>query len=611
MPSIEKLKSLFKNDWVIGLSLLFIFLIANGYTYAWDDQHLEIPLLKSLIDPQLYVGDYYVDALKNNFTSFLFPLLAKVITVDQIPTTYFILYLLSRFFLFFFAFKLWKHIAQNHLTAGLCVLSFILVFRVEEFLYRTFSHQEFALAIIMAAMYSFYKDRFGRAAILFGIAANFHALYSLFPFCYMALYLLYKSREDHGKRLIKSVGLFLFFSLPVLIWTLQRVSTHVSGDLTNWMALYQIACPQTFLFDNVSFAEMLRHFSVFLKGTQQFWPTAALIVLNITTNSLFQKDGKAKAFIVGGSIFLILSFIFSYVFPSRFILDLNLVRNLQFMQFILIGYTTILLIQTAQTRRYVILSVAVILFSLLRFNNYIATLACLALLFLLREEKGLLNLLSWLLFVVSLIGIAFEFSTHQFSKSAIFTLQVTIGLVILFYVANLLFKNEKIHNLLKVMIIMLPFVALTGNYIYYHQLHNDIEKTGGGFWQLQRNWIDMQNYVRKHTPKSALILTPNNMEMGGFRIFSERKVLVCYRDCGIIGFNYPAAVEWQKRLKTVEHFKVIVDGDITSSLINAITQYHVNYIVFMRYITPGKNSLLEPIYENETFVLYRVMTNPI
>ena len=611
MPSIEKLKSFFKNDWVIGLSLLLVFLIANGYTYAWDDQHLEIPLLKSLIDPQLYVGDYYVDALKNNFTSFLFPLLAKIITISQIPTTYFILYLLSRFFLFFYAYKLWKHIAQNRFTAGLCVLSFILVFRVEEFLYRTFSHQEFALAIIMAAMYYFYKDRFGRAAILFGIAANFHALYSFFPFCYMTLYLLWKGREDHGQKLIKSTALFVLFSLPIIIWTLQRIATHVTGETENWIALYQIACPQTFLFDNVSLTEMFKHFSVFLKGTQQFWPTAALIVLNLTTNHSFRKDDKAKAFIIGGSIFLILSFIFSYVFPSRFILDLNLVRNLQFMQFILIGYTTILMIQTAQTRRYIILAVAIILFSLLRFNTYIATLACLALLFLLQEKKGRLSPLSWLLFIVSLVGIVFEFSTHQFSKSAILTLEITIGLAVLLYVASLILKSVKIQNLLKIGIILLPFVALTGNYIYYHQLHNDIEKTGGGFWQLQRNWIDMQNYVRKHTPKNALILTPNNMEMGGFRIFSERKVLVCYRDCGVIGFDYQAAVEWQKRLKAVEHFKVIVDGDIKSALVNAITQYKVDYIVFMRYLSPGKNSLLEPIYENETFVLYRVMTNPI
>ena len=110
-----QLKKILNNDWCIALCLSLVFLATNGYTYGWEDQHLEIPLLKSLIDPSLYVGDYYVQALKANFTSFLFPLLAKVITVAQVPTAYFILYLISRFFLFFYAYKLWKLISRNRL----------------------------------------------------------------------------------------------------------------------------------------------------------------------------------------------------------------------------------------------------------------------------------------------------------------------------------------------------------------------------------------------------------------------------------------------------------------------------------------------------------------
>src|SRR3989338_6634577 len=96
-----------KNDWFVGLCLLAVFLATNGYTYAWDDQHLEIPLLKSLIDPALYPGDYYVESLKKNFLSLLYPLLARLISLEQIPAVYFFLYLLSRYFLFFWMYKLW------------------------------------------------------------------------------------------------------------------------------------------------------------------------------------------------------------------------------------------------------------------------------------------------------------------------------------------------------------------------------------------------------------------------------------------------------------------------------------------------------------------------
>ena len=355
MPLFTKLKNSLRHDWIVGLGLFFIFLTTNGYTYAWDDQHLEIPLLKSLIDPQLYHGDYYVDALKTNFTSFLFPLLAKVITVDQVPAAYFVLYLISRFFLFFYAYKLWKIVAKDRFNAALCVLSIILIFRVEEFLYRTFSHQEFALAIIMAGMYYFYKNRFIRAAVLFGVAANVHALYSLFPFCYLMLYLFWQRGEGRWKNFSRPLGAFILFSLPFIIWTLQRFMHNVPIDKTifeHWITLYQIACPQTFLFQDQNFSEMFKSLNVFWKGTAQFWPVIGLFAVNWFLNPGFRKDQKAQAFIVGGCIFILISFVFSYIFPSRFILDLNLVRNLQFMQFILVGYTTLLLIVTAETRRF-------------------------------------------------------------------------------------------------------------------------------------------------------------------------------------------------------------------------------------------------------------------
>ena len=124
----------------------------------------------------------------------------------------------------------------------------------------------------------------------------------------------------------------------------------------------------------------------------------------------------------------------------------------------------------------------------------------------------------------------------------------------------------------------------------------------------------MQKCVKQHTPQNALLLAPNDTEMGGFRIFSERSIVVCYRDCGIIGFDYPAAVEWKKRLKDVEGFCVLTKDQraLQQALIKAILQYKVNYIVFMRYTESREDvPLLEKLYENEVFSLYKVKTNPV
>ena len=118
MFSKEKSARILSNDWMIGLLLLGVFLSTNGYMYAWDDQHLEIPLLKSLIDPQLYPDDYYVDGLKRNFPSLFYSILSKFITTDQVQGAYLILYLLSRYFLFFWTYKLWGFISNNKFTVG-------------------------------------------------------------------------------------------------------------------------------------------------------------------------------------------------------------------------------------------------------------------------------------------------------------------------------------------------------------------------------------------------------------------------------------------------------------------------------------------------------------
>jgi hypothetical protein len=163
------------------------------------------------------------------------------------------------------------------------------------------------------------------------------------------------------------------------------------------------------------------------------------------------------------------------------------------------------------------------------------------------------------------------------------------------------------HWLLRLLII----VPLAGSYficvsncLEYLQLR----KNGPGAWEMLRDWEDMQHYVRDHTPKDAMILTPYDMDMGGFRIHSNRKVLVCYRDCGIIGFDYAAAVEWSKRINDIKAFKVFTGGPVDQAVLVAILKYRVNYIVFMKYYgPPGDTSIFKKLYDNEVFSLFQVL----
>ena len=116
----------------------------------------------------------------------------------------------------------------------------------------------------------------------------------------------------------------------------------------------------------------------------------------------------------------------------------------------------------------------------------------------------------------------------------------------------------------------------------------------------------MQYFVQANTPQDAVILAPYDMEMGGFRIFSERSVVVCYRDCGIVGFDFKAVEEWTRRLKDVAAFKLLTNSPPLETYKKAIIKYNASYIVFPRFYAPRGNETLEKIYANYDFALYKV-----
>jgi len=616
----NKIRQWAQNDWLMALLLLLIFLFIKGYKYNWDDQHLEIPLLKSLIDKTLYRGDYYVESLKLNLVTYFYPLLAHLITLKQIPLSYFILYLISKYFLFLWAYKLWSFIAKEKSTAFLCVLVFISFGRVPEFLYRTFSHQEFTLAIVFAGLYCFYRERFVLASATLGAASNFHFLYSLFPMIYLGAYLLLDLKKHGLKTLWKSLITFFIFALPILIWIAKRNLPSYFDDQIHapidWISLYKIACPQNFLFFGITFKYMLTNFKAWFAVTQGYILLLALYILNVAHNEKFKTDKKIHSISLAIFLLLAVTYFFTYLKPHRLIIDLNLVRNTQFLFFLLMGYTTILVVRLFDTEEISLSYAVAIMFGLLVLNDSLAILAVafLTLLLLLKrlrliDKSGLRRILGTAiggcLFIFAVMIGWLIFNAQRLAQGVSIIVLVTASCVYLF----LRFRKPQKHILLlQRLFIVIPLIMLFLYYGHYRFNRVTLEKKGGGFWKLQRDWEDMQRFVQAHTPRDARLLVPHDMEMGGFRILSERTIVCCYRDCGIIGFDYQAAVEWLKRWRDIEPFKISLEGDINDSVAKAILKYKVNYIVFMRYYAPKDEAShsLEKVYENGSFSLFKL-----
>lgn len=636
------LKKFFSRDWFLSGLLVGLFLLTNRYIYGWDDQHLEIPLLKRLIDPSLYPGDYYVDGLQANFISYLYPLLSRVISVDSIPAVYLFLYVVVRYFFFFWIFRLWLFISgKDRAAAFFCTLTVFLIGRTEELIYRTFSHQEFALPIIFAGIYYFYRERFFLAACIFGLAANIHALYALFPMVYLGAYLLLVNKDRKWLRLVQSCLGFVLCALPLLLWMFQRVlRTRLNADpalYNNWVELYILSCPQTFIFGDKPLAEVLANTRLLLEGLQSYIFAAVLFMVHWCVNPLFRKDRKVAVISFVALLLVGATYVFSYIVPSHFVLDLNLVRNEQYVRIFLSGYTVLLVWRS----RFDPLWKVVLFCLLLAVSNgkefsdiLLAALTGGLILFsdAWRTARRSAWVMAFLFFVVAggylVLSCRYDLAPwiramelKFFNSPALQTdaalpwikmirwLAVLCGLSCLAFGVMLLRGNERWGARLRTGLFLVPFLVMFSSFCYNHYVYLRMTRQGGGFWQLQRNWEDMQKYVRGHTPKDALIMAPNDMEMGGFRIHSDRTLLTDYRDCGIVGFDIKAAVEWRRRMQDIDAFKVFVREPLSDALYNGIIKYKADYIVFMKYAAPPDSVFLQRIHENEVFVLYRVNKN--
>ncbi len=619
-----KFRERLTNDWSLGLFLLIIYLITHGYRYGWHDHHLEIPLLKSLIDENLYPHDYYVQGLKGKFTSFLYPLLARLISIQQIPSVYFILFLITRYFFFYWTYKFWKLIAQEKSTAFLCVLSSMVMNRVPEFLYMSFSHGELALALMMAGFYYFYKERFLLASAIFGIGANFHAIYSLLPMIFVSSYLLFYFKRHGFFTFLKSSLVYLVIASPFLIWSVQRaLATHFllnSLPLEDWLKIFVQGSPHLFLFSGSerALSEILGNFRRLLIELHPYFFFFQLYLFNCLFNKSFRKEGKNHVIVIMCYVLLFICFLAGYVFPNKFVLLLNFYRCPQFLGFLLLGYLTLTSIRFMDREKLWVGCLLGFLLPKLVGKDLIAVPILAAVTFILLAKKiwgfrrsplqaaGIL--LSGLAAILSIygLGILLKLVNVNPLKEWIFILLNSMLLLTFFILCLPFFKTRSLHW--RRLFIIIPLLFFTGWYMNKLQstFHLNTKED-----LLQKDWEQMQHYVREHIPKNAMIFVPYDMPMGGFRIFSERSIVCELRDVGIMGFDYQAMLEWRQRMKDLELFKVLQKESVTPAVINAIKKYGADHIVFMNYYAPHPNDTLQILYANSNFAIYRVHKTPL
>lgn len=304
----------------------------------------------------------------------MYPLLAKLITVKQVPAAYLILFLTCRYFIFLTLYKLWKLLSGDRFTSVCAIFMFMVLGRTEELLYRTFSHQIAGECFMFVGIYLFYKERFMLSALVLGLAANIHGIYNLFPMIFMAVY-LFLFHPQRWAMVLKTGLTFTAGCLPFLLWQIPRsIHDKLAGPavpLSEWMPLYFKSCPQNFLFFDVPIQQAWANKAFFIERVE---PYAFLMVLYAFLCLVYpplRRDKKTNVVVGTGFVLIILSTLFTYVIPSRFVLDLNLVRNEQFIRLFLMSYATFWAVETVKEGASWKAFIAALAFLFIGFGNWL------------------------------------------------------------------------------------------------------------------------------------------------------------------------------------------------------------------------------------------------
>ncbi|OGY17006.1 MAG: hypothetical protein A2784_04175 [Candidatus Chisholmbacteria bacterium RIFCSPHIGHO2_01_FULL_48_12] len=115
--------------------------------------------------------------------------------------------------------------------------------------------------------------------------------------------------------------------------------------------------------------------------------------------------------------------------------------------------------------------------------------------------------------------------------------------------------------------------------------------------QNQREWDQLQLWIRDNTSKDSLILTPPHRN--GFRIHSKRAIVAEIKDGSSGLYSYPFALEWQRRISQLHPLPTKSTPEIS----RIARQYGADYLVTF---ADFPHSSFTPVFQTKNFIIYQL-----
>ncbi|MGK7921823.1 MAG: DUF6798 domain-containing protein, partial [Trichodesmium sp.] len=331
-----------KYSWYFTLSLFAFFIlgafITRGYTFPVGNHYTHVPQIKSMLHPELYINDYYVQEMlqftPRYYYQYLVYFLSKV--TGSISLTYFIYYFCSFLGFVWGLFAISKIFTPSKLSAAvltfLSLTAYTLIGYLELFP-NTPIPATFAMSLTVWGIYFCFRQKWIIGYLLFGIASIIQFLVGILPGIMMIPIMLISSgKKREFKQIILALiilfGFASFVYLPMVLTgttSTDKLSNEEFVFIYGWVRNPHHIIPAYWNW------QIRLDFVCFILG-------GCLCIGKTDIN----KSEKWKFYlIIAESIFaLFLGYIFVEVYPLALFSKLQLARTVPFAQlmiFIAVG----------------------------------------------------------------------------------------------------------------------------------------------------------------------------------------------------------------------------------------------------------------------------------
>jgi len=607
-----------KQSWQLT-SAIYIFvvvasLLTYGYQFPSENNYIEFPPILSLLKPELYKNDFYVqEMIKFNPRYYYNHLIYFSIKLGlNTSASYFLYYSLAFSSFVLGLYTLGQRFGQSKLSSAVLVflslcaangtIGFVDLFRPEPI------PAIFAMGFSIWGIYFCLCQRWILGYLFFGFACLLQFLVGVLPGGLMASLLILEAKKNNNFSILV-LPFLLLGTMASLVYVLMMLTENSStGTLTNADFVYiygKIRHPHHLILSTFGLRTWL-NFILFMVG--------GLLCLQ-SADSLRSEDKTKLSLVIATSAFaLLLGYIFVELYPLAFVAKLQLSRTTPFAQLMVLIAISVLLDEHYR-RGNIALSLLLLIIPVSN-DGGIVLFVLAGSLCILKATHHLQILRSRFVTLAMVVILLVLLINHSVPESGVIIANdVSEQFILLLILASPFLVEKTLQAAPKSKMIIIYTVAFCSCLVLFLGLLNALpEKFSNVFhkrvatYQISTDEVTtLALRFKELSSKDALILVPPSIDQ--FRFYSERAVVFDFRS---FPYTEQGIQEWTTRLQailgsvnaSITNSDLLFRNRSSSDLVDVAHRFEANYILTQIDWHPNIKALV--IDKEGKWVLYKL-----